>query len=61
MLNKLIAMCGTILFVGLALGIIVLVLSFFCGVIILGLKVAVFIIAFAVITSLIKKVIDRFR
>ena len=47
--------------IGFTLGIIVLVLAFFCGVIVLGLKVALFIMAFALITSFIRKILDRFR
>lgn len=61
MLKKLIAMFGTIMLIGFTLGIIVLVLAFFCGVIVLGLKVALFIMAFALITSFIRKILDRFR
>lgn len=61
MLKKLIAMFGTIMLIGFTLGIIVLVLAFFCGVVVLGLKIVLFILAFALITSFIRKILERFR
>lgn len=61
MLKKLIAMFGTIMLIGFTLGIIVLVFAFFCGVVVLGLKIALFILAFALITIFIRKILERFR
>ena len=61
MFKKLVGAVGSIIAIALILGIVVLALSFFFGVVVIGIKVVIFLILFAVVTDIVRKVLNWFK
>lgn len=61
MLKKLINMVGSVFILLVLLGVVVLGFSFICGVLVIGIKIAIFLLLFGVCTSIVRRILNKFR